>query len=38
MEPSSSLVFLGVIEEETGVLSFFNADHPLVVLYRDEKS
>lgn len=29
---------LGVIEEETGVLSFFNADHPLVVLYRDEKA
>jgi HAMP domain-containing protein len=29
---------LGVIEDETGLLSYFNAGHPLMVLYRDEKA
>lgn len=29
---------LGIIEDETGILQFFNAEHPLSVLYRDGKA
>ncbi|MBK6604601.1 MAG: SpoIIE family protein phosphatase [Leptospiraceae bacterium] len=29
---------LGVIEDETGLLQFFNAEHPLSVVYRDGKA
>ncbi|MCB1143019.1 MAG: SpoIIE family protein phosphatase [Leptospiraceae bacterium] len=31
-------VVLGLIEEETGMLYFINAEHPWTVLYRDEKA
>ena len=29
---------LGVIEDETGLLQFFNAEHPLSIVYRDGKA
>ena len=29
---------LGVIEDETGLLQFFNAEHPLSIIYRDGKA
>lgn len=29
---------LGVIDDETGLLQFFNAEHPLSVIYRDGKA
>lgn len=29
---------LGIIEDETGILQFFNAEHPLSILYRDGKA